>query len=103
MIFESAAAVLLPFLALAALLLEPVLELTTGGYYLSVHGMSFLMNSYTLADEPLYGADRMYVAGEGSLNNGLYLVYGQKILYIDSVKYFTDERIGAIVERLGLA
>ena len=86
----------------AGFLLEPVLELTTGGYYLSVHGMSFLMNSYTLADEPLYGADRMYVAGEGSLNNGLYLVYGQKILHIDSVKYFNDERIVAIVEQLGL-
>jgi len=84
-------------------LLEPVLSLTTKGYPISVGGWTTMLDAFSKADEPLWGADRMYVPDRSGTVEAVYLVYGHSIVYIACYDTLTDDQIATIVEKLDLA
>ena len=84
-------------------LLEPVLRLATEGYYIDVGGISLPMGVFFEVDEPLFGADRMYAPDRSGTVEEVYLVYGNRIFYLQCYDGLTDDQIAAIVEKLDLA
>lgn len=84
-------------------LLDPVIKLATEGYSISVGGVAIPLFQFSPADEPLFGADRMYVPSGGNLLKAVYLIYGSRIVYIESGDPLTEVQLGILGEKLNPA